>query len=1852
MSDLSRHQGHGQGSHPPPPSGHHRSFRSGHSGHAGHNPDLHRQHKAAFALHEKGQFDPNLTEAGRHNARFASAIHLRNSHDRKRLAAQAELRRADEHAQAHPNDPGAQADLGAARAGLAEAERKHSEMQGHVKRLSKHASPEHRIQMARHTEEEAAAHHRHLEEEHRRAKEEHERHPEDEARRHHYLLAQHHLHGVQAAHTAASAHRHHLEAKHEVEASREALNGQVEGSEMHHRALQRHVKALHILDRSRRAKMAHAEETANNARPEHLDFARQRLDKQRGKRETLDAEINRHLSRQQAPGQGTHTPPSPGRHHLPFASGHSSHARHNLVLHLQHEKAFAHHERQMIEPHLSGPETRDAPRNQRVASARETVSDAHAHVKHLEAVHRRAEEEHARHPRDPHNPSWISSHEHLRHSRAHLDHAKEAHKRALLHRRHQEAKNEVEHAHKALAALPANAEKAQVEAAHRRHHRALHLLHQSHLQRHQQHEADAHLAAAHAAAHPTDRQAAEAAAAAHKRVEDHRSKVKAFAEKHRHAIGEGQRHHDERTRERHARRKEHAEKRRAPDQNKVASANREKIRERSESEAAARHHGDPKAMAELDREVKAGEKRRALVVKQRDDRRKAERRRKDEAAHKAEVQKHEHHEEVEARRRREAAAKEARREERLRQRAEVRAEHARVVEEHGAEEAYRRAEKRERDKEEEERHRREEKEEKKKEKLISRAKEQEDRRRLKAHTPHERLAHLHRRRDAAKHSTSAAASHLEAMKHHHREAQKSGSRERTQHAHEEMKKAEEAHVKALQHRRHLEHKVEFHHSHEGLHKHAPGTEEHDKAVHRHHAAFSALYASHSKKLADHESHLHHAQQHAAANPHDTKAAHAAAEARRKRDRQRDKLKELEEHREELRQKHGAEHEAAVKRHEQRLAEKKREKAEAGEKKRAEKARQVARSKAAAAEARHHHEVAETAKHAHDKEALEEHHRHVAEERERRRHVVIERKRRKEARARLKEEKDRQAHLRRGQARAAENTKKRNRAERRQHELAERKRIEQIKDEKHRAEERERHEEAKRRKAEAHVRKLELQRRAKARKAEEKRQKREREEALKSRREHEKRLERQRKEAEKELRRLPRMALPTPKKYQQALLPTLPSIAPFLHSLSALVTSPSPPPSLYIHSPAQSQILLPALLHLLNQATASASTRDRPTVDDLLPKTALISLKDIHSVKAAFDRILAQLSSWDSNTDAEWDPRTGGVRAWHGDMDGVQVVQKVEKRSLDAADGGRQRKRPRLDAREPGGTDYEKQEEGPAEVEHEGGLGWTLAWDRTVATESDKPSLAPLRNTVDSFHHSLQAILSHATGSSPPIPPESALDAAATSPPSAQPARRFIVIEHGELLSELAGGSVATGAARETGVGLTFASTMYRLAQLTGLPLTVITISRLPWRKTRESMVGLLHPELLDFIDVGSPDAVTLLTERFSSSPLSQPAETDTLSESQLSDLFRSLAFVVRNTFGKSATDLEEHAYLCAKFWPQWKETVEKSNPPIAPTDTARLSIALKSEFAAELDRLALPRQSLSLPSSLPVPSSSAPPTTHAPQRLHGFAGTIATAPKQPTYLAPVPPTPEKAGSSSSYSSTNSFGAAYPSSVVTPTRSSNPNDPFERTFSTNADSSTSTTPLRQQALPASASASSHVLFTPSTLARQKTLSTHAALSKSLPVVARFLLLAAYFAAVNPPKSDVRMFVRVDEMEGVAKKGKKARKASAKKAGASPTKGSKPAALYGGKAFAYERMVAIFEAIVDDRREYALGTVAVAGQVQTLLHLRLLARASSESNTDKIFDGVKLKCPLAKDVVDALAQSVGWKEWRERLVGEEP
>lgn len=282
---------------------------------------------------------------------------------------------------------------------------------------------------------------------------------------------------------------------------------------------------------------------------------------------------------------------------------------------------------------------------------------------------------------------------------------------------------------------------------------------------------------------------------------------------------------------------------------------------------------------------------------------------------------------------------------------------------------------------------------------------------------------------------------------------------------------------------------------------------------------------------------------------------------------------------------------------------------------------------------------------------------------------------------------------------------------------------------------------------------------------------------------------------------------------QAAVPPLPSLAAFLERFSALVFSPFCPPSIFVHSPSDSPILLPALQQVLNSAIqpSDAPASDPPTVEQLLPKVAHLDLSEVHSVKAAFDRILSQLSGWELADGTAWEERDGGIKGWDGSMDGIKVVKRRKtKRKAGQALEGRTAKRAR---REDSEDLYAAPDEdaGEAEDPDDGDEAeWTLEWDADARAAADKPTLAPLRNTVDAFHHSLRTIYSASSSG------DSFTTDLLADPTSVDnlPRRRFILVEHGELLSEVAGGSgTGGGVARETGVGLTFASTMHRLAEL-------------------------------------------------------------------------------------------------------------------------------------------------------------------------------------------------------------------------------------------------------------------------------------------------------------------------------------------------------------------------------------------------------------------------------------------------------
>lgn len=284
------------------------------------------------------------------------------------------------------------------------------------------------------------------------------------------------------------------------------------------------------------------------------------------------------------------------------------------------------------------------------------------------------------------------------------------------------------------------------------------------------------------------------------------------------------------------------------------------------------------------------------------------------------------------------------------------------------------------------------------------------------------------------------------------------------------------------------------------------------------------------------------------------------------------------------------------------------------------------------------------------------------------------------------------------------------------------------------------------------------------------------------------------------------------------LPPLPSLAPFLEQLAALVSSPFCPPSLFLHDPKQAPLLVDAVLQLWHVHCAAASTPAEPRVGDLLPTVAHLDLAQVHSVKQALDRILAQFSGYDiAAADAqEWDDKAHGVHAWDArPLEDLVVVEEMgaarKRRSSESGDtSGRKRKRARRGSTASQSDSEQDGAEAPAETDTDpsgsaqGPTAWTLAWRSDGETADQKPSaaIAPLRNSLDAFHDALRTIFTFADGHSSDQADSSGL-----------PRRRYILLEHGELLSELAGAGKASGAARETGVGVTFASTIHRLAEL-------------------------------------------------------------------------------------------------------------------------------------------------------------------------------------------------------------------------------------------------------------------------------------------------------------------------------------------------------------------------------------------------------------------------------------------------------
>ncbi|KAI9053967.1 hypothetical protein LZ554_002911 [Drepanopeziza brunnea f. sp. 'monogermtubi'] len=147
---------------------------------------------------------------------------------------------------------------------------------------------------------------------------------------------------------------------------------------------------------------------------------------------------------------------------------------------------------------------------------------------------------------------------------------------------------------------------------------------------------------------------------------------------------------------------------------------------------------------------------------------------------------------------------------------------------------------------------------------------------------------------------------------------------------------------------------------------------------------------------------------------------------------------------------------------------------------------------------------------------------------------------------------------------------------------------------------------------------------------------------------------------------------------------------------------------------------------------------------------------------------------------------------------------------------------------------------------------------------------------------------------------------------------------------------------------------------------------------------------------------------------------------------------------------------------------------------------------------------------------------------------------------------------------------------------------------------------------------------------------------LPFYSRLLLVAAYLASFNPPKTDATLFMKA----ATSKRRKKGGGTALSKGKPGTAKHRKISRnLLGPQAFVVERMLAIFHAIKEDSLAFGRGKGKVEGSadilmaVATLASLRLLVRMGPANTADVLDAGTKYRVAVGWEVVRGVGRSVG-------------
>lgn len=129
------------------------------------------------------------------------------------------------------------------------------------------------------------------------------------------------------------------------------------------------------------------------------------------------------------------------------------------------------------------------------------------------------------------------------------------------------------------------------------------------------------------------------------------------------------------------------------------------------------------------------------------------------------------------------------------------------------------------------------------------------------------------------------------------------------------------------------------------------------------------------------------------------------------------------------------------------------------------------------------------------------------------------------------------------------------------------------------------------------------------------------------------------------------------------------------------------------------------------------------------------------------------------------------------------------------------------------------------------------------------------------------------------------------------------------------------------------------------------------------------------------------------------------------------------------------------------------------------------------------------------------------------------------------------------------------------------------------------------------------------------------SLELPFYAKYLLMAAYLASYNPAKEDKRLFMKYH--------GKKTKRLADVKLKSKMSE--KLNTQLGPKPFSFDRLVAIFYAILEEKVDFNSNLLV---QISTLVELQLLSTASDNSD----LDNRKYKCCVGYEFVQTIAKTL--------------